>query len=153
VWRRGEQSGRKGALDERDRTVRPLPGTRCRTRQPGPGDPAGCAERLVGALRALDGYYGAQEQVLIHALGDVERHLALREALAPTAQCMERVEEELAGDWRAEPRDERLSNAVIAHALDFWTWRSLAGRGLEASEAADLTARLTRTAFPGKRAS
>lgn len=104
------------------------------------------AERSGAALRALYAYYATREQALAHVLMDAERIPALHDALAPMRGYMEGVAQALAGGWSVAPGAERRFRAALAHALEFWTWRSLAGQGLEAEEAAHLMTRFVSTA-------
>lgn len=104
------------------------------------------AARLEAALRAFYGYYRGGERGLVHVLRDAERLPALREVLAPMQGYMEAMAEGLAAGWRVEPGAERSFGAALAHALEFWTWRSLAARGLDTEEAADLMVRFVSAA-------
>lgn len=98
-------------------------------------------ERLETALRALYTYYAEREQALVKVLRDAERLPALEDALAPMRDYMERVAEGLSAGWRVEPQAEQSFRPAVAHALEFWTWRSLAAQGLDTAEAADLMVR------------
>lgn len=69
-------------------------------------------------------------------------------------ELAERAAESAAAGWAAPPRDA-LVRAAIAHAVDFWTWRSLAvGQGLRDDQAAELMLGMVRhAARPQARAS
>jgi AcrR family transcriptional regulator len=107
------------------------------------GDPA---VRVESALRALYGYYAARGDGLANVLRDAERLPALHAALAPMRGYLEAVADGLAADWLPPPHDGRTFRAALGHALDFWSWRSLAMRGLAPSGAARLMARLVSAA-------
>lgn len=117
-----------------------------------PPDPAlwsgimDASERVEAALGALYAYYASRERGLAHVLRDAERLSALRDALAPMHEYMAGMAGALATGWRVEPGAERQFGAGLAHALDFWTWRSLSARGLDTADAARLMARLVSAA-------
>jgi hypothetical protein len=69
----------------------------------------------------------------------------LQEVAAPMLQYWETAQTMLERGWEARgERRERL-HAVIGHAIDFETWRSLARRGgLDDTEVAELMVRLAR---------
>jgi AcrR family transcriptional regulator len=122
------------------------------TEVPGP-DPAQWAgvaepaERLRAALLAFYDYYRRAEEMLVHAVRDVPQLPALAAVLTPWQEFVGRVREELLEGWEAGgPARARLT-AVVAHALQFETWRSLArAEGLGDAETADLMAALARAA-------
>lgn len=99
------------------------------------------SERLETALRALYAYYSERKQALAKVLRDAERLPALDTALAPMRDYMEGVAEGLSAGWWVEPQAERSFRSALAHALEFWTWRSLAAQGLNTAEAAHLMMR------------
>jgi AcrR family transcriptional regulator len=103
------------------------------------------AERLLVALTAIYGWFGATEAMtaqLEHDLPDVP---VMREVAAPLADYWESASAILDRGWEARgERRERL-RAILRHALAFTTWRSLARlQGLEDAEAAEMMVRLTR---------
>lgn len=105
----------------------------------GMADPA---QRLRAALRALYAYYASRERAMAQVLRDAEQIPALRAAMEPMERYMGGVAGGLAEGWDGAPRGPRLFRAALGHALDFWTWRSLASRGLGPEEAADLMAEM-----------
>lgn len=109
----------------------------------GIADPVEYAET---ALAALYGHYAAGAQGLALVLRDAERLPALHEVLEPWRGYLRHVAGEIAGRWRPAPGAERRFHAAVGHALDFWTWRSLAGQGLDPGEAARLMVRLIAAA-------
>jgi AcrR family transcriptional regulator len=122
------------------------------TEAPGP-DPAAWvdlaepAERLRAALLAFYGYYRRAEDVLTHAVRDVPQLPALAAVLSPWEEFVARLREDLVGRWDvAGPARARLA-AVIAHALRFETWQSLARtERLLDVQVADLMVALARAA-------
>ena len=109
-------------------------------------------ERAETALRSLYSYYAGREQALTKVLRDAERLPALDAALAPLRDYLGGVAEGLSGGWRVEPRADRPFRAAIAHALQFWSWRSLAAQGLDPEEAARLMTCFIGAAAEAKRA-
>lgn len=109
-------------------------------------------ERLEVALRALYAYYRTGEPALAKVLRDAERLPALEAALAPMRDYMTGAAEVLSVGWGVELGAERAFGAALAHALEFWSWRSLAARGLDPAEAARLMARFVVAATGAPRA-
>ena len=122
------------------------------TEVPGP-DPAAWAdieepaERLRAALLAFYEYYRRAEDVLAHAVRDMQQLPALAAVLKPWGEFVGRVREDLLGQWQAKgPARARLA-AAIAHGLRFETWRSLARtENLEDTETANLMVILAEAA-------
>lgn len=102
--------------------------------------------RAEAALSAVYGYYAAGAQGLALVLRDAEQLPALRDALEPMRQYMQDLAADVAGGWVPAPGAERPFRAAVGHALEFWTWRSLAGQGLDPPEAARLMVRLIAAA-------
>ena len=121
-----------------------------------PPDPASWSaiaeppERVAAALRAIYGYYHTRADGLANVLRDAERLPALHAALGPMRAYLDAVAEGLASAWPNDRGADRLLRAALAHALEFWTWRSLAFLGLEVAEAADLMTRLVSSAAEGE---
>jgi hypothetical protein len=68
-----------------------------------------------------------------------------REAAAPFMQYWDAVRVALAHGWNLHGRRRTRLQAVIGHAIDFGTWRSLVRtQGLEDGDAAELMVRLAR---------
>lgn len=103
-------------------------------------------ERCTTALRALYVYYSRGEQALAHVLRDAEQLPALHEALEPMRSYMGGMAGALAVGWTVGPGTERSFRAALAHALEFWTWRSLARQGLSTEAAAHLMTRFVAAA-------
>lgn len=106
-------------------------------------------ERAEAALRLLYAYYTQREQALANVLRDAERLPALQAALTPMREYLGWVAEGLATGFRLEPPTEGRLRIALAHALEFWTWRSLAAHGLDSEEAAGLMLRFVRAAAEG----
>jgi AcrR family transcriptional regulator len=122
------------------------------TQEPGP-DPAAWtgiddpAERLGAALLSFYDYYRRSEDVLAHAVRDLPQLPALAAVLSPWDEFVTRLREELLEGWKARGVNRARLSAVIAHALRFETWRSLArAESLGDAEAADLMVALARSA-------
>ena len=119
---------------------------------PGP-DPAAWAgieepaDRLRAALLAFYGYYRRAEDVLTHAVRDVQQLPALAAVLSPWGEFVSGVREDLVERWEVSvPMQPRLV-AAISHGLRFDTWHSLArGEGLNDGGAANLMVDLARAA-------
>jgi AcrR family transcriptional regulator len=117
---------------------------------PDPGAWAGMtapAERLRAALLAFYGYFRRAEDMLAHVYRDAPQLPALAAVVAPWDAFVGAVRDDLLEGWEApEPARARLS-AVVAHALRFDTWRSLARvEGLGDPATADLMVALARAA-------
>jgi AcrR family transcriptional regulator len=120
------------------------------TEVPGP-DPAAWAgvakpvERLRAALLAFYDYYRRAEEMLVQVHRDLPRLPALAAVLSPWDDFVGEVREGLLDGWEvAQPARARLA-AVMAHALRFETWRSLArAEGLKDSAVADLMVTLAQ---------
>ncbi len=69
----------------------------------------------------------------------------LQEVAAPFLEYWQNVREVLDRGWKARGRKRTLLRAVIGHAIEFETWRSLARReGLDDEVAADTMVSLAR---------
>ncbi|HEY5061119.1 MAG TPA: TetR family transcriptional regulator [Gemmatimonadaceae bacterium] len=100
-------------------------------------------ERLREALLAFYAYYRAGEDMLGHVMHDAPSSPALAATLAPQLAHVAAVGEQLARGFKARGRQRVRLSAVIAHAMRFDTWQSLArGSGLADTEVADLMTEL-----------
>jgi AcrR family transcriptional regulator len=92
-------------------------------------------ERLRAVLRALYASYREREPMTAKVLRDREAVPALDALLAATMDAQQSgLADALAGSGG------RRARALVALALDFWTWSRLAREGLSDGEAADLMA-------------
>jgi AcrR family transcriptional regulator len=97
-------------------------------------------QRLRGVLSDLYGWYEDVEPDLEILLRDASLVPAQAEAMAETAEATSELADALARGW---PRRKTV-RAVIGHALEFETWRSLVRRqGLSRKQAVDAMLRLT----------
>ncbi len=104
------------------------------------------AERLQLALGEIYGYFRSTEEMTANVLRDLPDSPAMREVAAPLLQYWATVREILDRGWEARGERRARLGAVIAHAVDFGTWRSLARRGeLSESDVAELMTRLARS--------
>jgi AcrR family transcriptional regulator len=109
------------------------------------------AERLRRGLAELYAYYRSTERMRANLLRDIDAVpsrarpgiLALPELAA--AAISGDPENERTVDLAHDP-ERRLIGAVIGHAVQFETWRSLTGQGLSDDEAAALMVRLAACA-------
>jgi AcrR family transcriptional regulator len=105
------------------------------------------SERLRSALGATYAWFGSAGEVLAHLQVDLPHLPVLAEIAAPLERYRSSAQEILERGWEARgERRERLS-AVIGHALEFETWRSLArapAGGLADERIAELMVRLAR---------
>jgi AcrR family transcriptional regulator len=118
-----------------------------------PPDPAAWAnivdpaERLRAALVAFYGFYRRGENMIANAERDAVALPSLAAVMAPRDAILAAVREDLLAAWAVGDRARTRLRAVIAHALRFDTWRSLARvEGLEDAEAAELMVDLARAA-------
>ena len=116
-------------------------------------DPAGWAqveepsERLRAALLAFYDYYRRGEDMFVQVQRDAPLLPALVAVLSPWDVFMGEVRDGLLEGWGAKRAARARLAAVIAHALRFETWRSLArAEALGDAEAADLMVALARAA-------
>jgi AcrR family transcriptional regulator len=98
------------------------------------------SERLRVALRALYEYYRDGEGMLTSVLRDENEVPALAEVLEPFHAYLRELAGSLATGWGVRAETQRLIRAVVGHAIQFETFRSLARERLTAPEAADLLA-------------
>jgi AcrR family transcriptional regulator len=102
-------------------------------------------ERLRIALGDLYAYYGKTEQMTSNVRRDLPLLRALQEIAASRAPYWETVRTTLDRGCKARGRRRTLVRAVIGHAVEFETWRSLTRlQGLEDAEAADAMVSLAR---------
>jgi AcrR family transcriptional regulator len=103
-------------------------------------------ERLRVALGEIYAYYRATEEMTANVRRDLPQLPVLQEVAQPFARYWDDARAALDRGWKARGRRRRLVRAVIAHAVEFETWRSLARQqGLEDVELAEMMARLART--------
>ncbi|HEU5441070.1 MAG TPA: TetR/AcrR family transcriptional regulator [Ktedonobacterales bacterium] len=100
-------------------------------------------ERLRVALCVLYARYRTTEAMTANLLRDAPSMPALAELLQGMPVYVRAVRDLLAAPWGVLGERRALLEAVIGHALDFETWRSLARRqGLTDEQAVDLMVRL-----------
>ena len=104
-------------------------------------------ERVCAALCALYAGYRAREPMTSKILRDRGALPALDELMARTADAaMAKLADALAAGFGARGRRAARLHAVVAVALDFWTWQRLEREGLGDEEAAELLAGLVASA-------
>ena len=97
------------------------------------------SERLRVALGEIYAYFRSTEGMTANLRRDFPESPVLRETAAPFMQYWETVRIALERGWNARGRRRKRLQAVIGHAIEFETWRSLARQeGLDDREAADL---------------
>ena len=95
-------------------------------------------ERLRTALIAIYVFYRATEGMTGNLLRDLPDSPLMQEIAAPYLEYWQTVREALEHGWKARGRKRTLLRAVIGHAVEFETWRSLARReGLDDVDAAE----------------
>jgi AcrR family transcriptional regulator len=103
-------------------------------------------ERTRIALGEMYAYYRRNEQMIGNVLRDVALIPALRAIMDrkwwPAIEGMVHV---LTDAWRPGTSAGALRHATLRLALDFSTWRSLTGSGLDDEEAAQLAVRFVAT--------
>ncbi len=99
-------------------------------------------QRLRVALDALYQYYDTAEPVLTLLGRARDHHPAAAVALKPIERALAELRRLLGDGWGLTGRPRAWLEALIAHALDVTTWRSLVRRvGLTPQDAARLMAR------------
>ena len=102
-------------------------------------------ERLRIALAEIYAFYRATEGMTGNLLRDFPDSPVLQEVAEPFLEYWETVREVLDRGWKARGRKRVLLRAVIGHAVEFETWRSLARReGLDDVVAAAAMVSLAR---------
>ena len=103
------------------------------------------SERLEAALAEIYAWFASTEEMTANVLRDIPESQLMQELTAPLRQYWAEVQRVLEYGWEARgERGERL-RAVIGHAIEFGTWRSLVrGHGLTDAAAAELMVRLAR---------
>lgn len=121
-----------------------------RARHPAP-DPAAWAtiadpeERLRTALIAIYAFYRQTEGMTGNLLRDLPHSPVLQEVAAPFIEYWQTVRAVLCRGWKVRGRERTVLRAVIGHAIEFETWRSLTGHeGLGEVAAAETMVRLAR---------
>jgi AcrR family transcriptional regulator len=118
----------------------------------GPPDPSPWAaiadpeERLRTALDAMYGFYRDGEGMLVNLFRDEPHVESLRQMLPAVRDHLDAVADLLVKGRPERGRPRARVAAAIGHALDFAAWRSLALRGLDDTEIADLMIALVRAA-------
>jgi AcrR family transcriptional regulator len=103
-------------------------------------------ERLRVALREIYAFFRATEGMTSNLLRDLPESSALQETAEPFLQYWETVRLTLDRGWTTRGHRRGLTRAVIGHAVEFETWRSLVRRqGLDDLAAADLMVELVRS--------
>jgi AcrR family transcriptional regulator len=102
-------------------------------------------ERLRTALTEIYAFYRATEGMTGNILRDLPDSPVLQEVAAPFLEYWQAVRDVLDRGWKTRGHKRPLLRAVIGHAVEFDTWRSLAGReGLDDVAAAEAMVRLAR---------
>ncbi|MDP9260905.1 MAG: TetR/AcrR family transcriptional regulator [Actinomycetota bacterium] len=102
-------------------------------------------ERLRIALVEIYAFYRATEGMTGNLLRDFPDSPVLREVAAPFLAYWRTVRDVLDRGWTTRGHNRALLRAVIGHAVEFETWRSLARReGLDDAVAADAMVSLAR---------
>lgn len=107
--------------------------------------------RLERALTELYAFYRASERVTAPVLRDEQAVPPLREGLRPLLEPLAVLPTALAEGWPTMGADgRRRLSAVIAHGIEFGTWRSLTADGrLSDDEAVVLVLELASSAARG----
>ena len=104
-------------------------------------------ERLEIALAEIYAFYRSTEGMIGNLLRDMPELPVLQEVATPFFEYWQSVREVLDRGWNARGRKRVLLRAVVAHAVEFETWRSLARRGgLDDRVAAETMVSLVRAA-------
>jgi AcrR family transcriptional regulator len=104
-------------------------------------------ERLRSALGEIYAFFRRTQGMTGNLLRDLPASPVLQEVAEPYLAYWQGVRDVLVNGCKARGRKRRLLNAVIGHALEFDTWRSLTQReGLSDAEAAAVMVRLARAA-------
>lgn len=97
-------------------------------------------EKLRVALRAFYEYYGRAAPMLANVLRDEPEIPVITELMTPFRDLIGAVTEDLLRGWEVRGKLKKKLAALVAHALEFETWRSFERTGLTPDEAAELMA-------------
>jgi AcrR family transcriptional regulator len=104
-------------------------------------------QRLTHALDQLYGYYERTEPMFTNVLRDLDLVDALQPTIVPLQDYLAEAAAILAVGWPTRGRRRRVLTTALRHALDFHTWRSLAGDGhITRAEAVHLATALVQAA-------
>jgi len=107
-------------------------------------------ERLARAVDDLYAFYERTEPMLSNVVRDAEFVEAVRSALVPVQDYLAQVTQLLAGAFAGGGDRQCIVEAAIRHALEFYTWRSLAAvECVTRSEAVRLICALVEAASKG----
>jgi AcrR family transcriptional regulator len=121
-------------------------------------DPAGWApiadpvRRLRTALTAHYAFFRDASPMLERVLHDEGRVPELAEVMSPWREHQREIAGGLSAGWNLDGERQRLLRAAVRHALDFHTWRSLVGKGLDDADAVELMTALVEAAAAHPRA-
>jgi AcrR family transcriptional regulator len=102
-------------------------------------------ERLRIALTEIYAFYRSTEGMTGNLLRDFPDSPVLQEAAAPFIAYWQTVREALDRGWKTRGHKRTLLRALIGHAVEFETWRSLTRReGLDDAVAAETMVSLVR---------
>lgn len=100
-------------------------------------------KRLHTALTAIYAFHRRTEPMFTRAANDLEDIPVLREVMTPFFAYWERVHEVLCAPWRVSGRQRIRVRAIVGHAINFQTWRSLVReQKLKDAEAVDLVVKV-----------
>ena len=108
---------------------------------PNPAEWTGIADpriRLETALRGIYDFFRTGAPMLESVLRDEGQMEAVAEVMVPVWDYFREVAGGLSAGWNVNSNDQRRVRAAVGHALDFYTWRSLANQGLSVPEAVEL---------------
>ncbi len=112
------------------------------SRWAGTSDPE---QRLLLALGEIYAYFRATEAMMANVRRDLPELPVLQEVAAPFTAYWASARVLLEGGWKLRGSRRKRLHAVIGHAVEFETWRSLArAQQLGDVEAAELMVRLAR---------
>lgn len=100
-------------------------------------------ERLRAGLGEIYAFHSATEAMMERTLREVFELTSTKEVAEQTLAYWHGVIEVLASGWNADGSQQHLVAALIGHAVDFWTWKSLVRtHGLSREQAVDVMTRL-----------
>jgi AcrR family transcriptional regulator len=104
-------------------------------------------ERLRTALAETYAYHRRTEPMMSKVLRDAQEYAPVTEATESYRQHWDRARYALVAGWGAEDQGLKTLLGALGHALNFWTWRSLAReQGLSDEEAIELMVSMVRCA-------
>lgn len=109
--------------------------------------------RLRTGLAEVYAWHRQTEPMFTRNMPEIDDVPAAKEVVTPLLQHMETLRDVLATGWNVEGPAHEVQRALIGHALEFWTWKSLVRQqGLDDDVAVDAMVTLVSSFAAGSAA-